>query len=260
MRRLLVIVAVAASTGLIVGCGDDGDEKEKSKAEKQKDYFGWVLGAKEPTAVALDLDEPNDQGKVKVKAYVCDGLGPPRGKAIWFVGTVDPEALNKPGESVTLKSASGREKLVIANMSEPAVSGSFTDAEGDSSQFVANPAQDGAGIYSVTLNEKLEYSGTSTDGSKLTAKADAKGVTKGTIKTADGEELDFRVQSLALATPAQLNSRAVSGSYKQFVKNNQVPGQYVAVIAPGGGYWLGRSGAVRRGRPGANIIGLDKKC
>ena len=187
MRRLLVVLAVAASAGLIVGCGDD-DDKEAAEAKKQKDYFGWVLGAKEPTAVALDLDEPNAQGKVKVKAYVCDGLGPPQGKAVWFVGMVDKAAVNKRGGSVTLKSASGKEKLVIANVSEPAISGSFTDAEGAKSQFVANPAQDGAGIYSVTLNEKLEYSGTSTDGSKLTAKADPQGATKGTIKTADGEE------------------------------------------------------------------------
>ncbi len=259
MRRLLVILAVAASAGVIVGCGDD-DDKEKAEATKQKDYFGWVLGTKEPTAVALDLDEPDEQGKVKVKAYVCDGLGAPDGKAVWFVGMVDPDEVNARGGSVTLKSASGKERLVIANLSQPAISGSFTTADGEKSQFVANPAQDGAGIYSVTLNENLEYSGTSTDGSKLTAKADEKGATKGTIKTADGEELDFSVQSLALATPAQLSQRAVSDSYKRYVKNNQVPGQYVAVIAPGGGWWLGRSGDVRGGRPGLNIIGLDKKC
>jgi hypothetical protein len=34
----------------------------------------------------------------------------------------------------------------------------------------------------------------------------------------------------------------------------------VAVFAPGGSHWLGRSGNVRGGQSGANIIGLDKKC
>ena len=39
-----------------------------------------------------------------------------------------------------------------------------------------------------------------------------------------------------------------------------MPGEYVAVIAPGGSHWLGRSGNVRGGQSGLNIIGLDKKC
>ena len=36
-------------------------------------------------------------------------------------------------------------------------------------------------------------------------------------------------------------------------------GEYVAVIAPGGSHWFGRSGDVRSGSPGVFIIGLDKK-
>ncbi|MCA1703290.1 MAG: hypothetical protein LC808_08525 [Actinobacteria bacterium] len=256
MRLTTIILVLALSTGVLTGCGDD---EEKGKAGQQG-YFGWVLGASEPTAVALEVEKPNEQGKVKVRAYVCDGLGPPRGKAIWFLGTVDGEAVKRRGASATLTAAGGKQKLEIDNITKPSVSGSFRDAKGNKSQFVANPVQDGAGIYEVTLDEKLRYSGTSTDGSKLKAKADRNGGTKGTITTADGEDLAFSVQSLALATPAQLSGRGLSRSYKQYVRNNQVPGQYVAVIAPGGSFWLGRSGDVRGGRPGRNIIGLDKKC
>jgi hypothetical protein len=258
MRRTIVVLTLALSTWLLIGCGEDEDKEKAQK--RQKDYFGWVLGAGEPTAVALDLDEPDERGQVKVRAYVCDGLGPPRGKAIWFTGTVDQKAIKRRGASATLTAAGGKQKLVIDNISKPSVSGSFTDGDGQRSQFVANPAQDGAGIYEVTLDENLRYRGTSTDGSKLTAKADKRGGTKGTITTADGKGLDFSVQSLALATPAQLSGRGLSKSYKRYIRNNQVPGEYVAVIAPGGSFWLGRSGAVRKGQPGQQIIGLDKKC
>jgi hypothetical protein len=253
-----IILALVLSAGLWTGCGDDSGEKAPDSGAQA--YFGWVLGTNEPTAVALEVEPSDDEGKVTVRAYVCDGLGPPEGKAIWFTGEVDEEEIAQRDVSTTLTSAGGKDKLRIDNISEPAVSGSFTGADGRRSQFVANPAQHGAGIYEVTLDEDLRYSGTSTDGSKLTAEATEDGRTEGTITTADGDELDFSVQSLALATPAQLSGRGLSKSYKRYVKNNQVPGEYVAVIAPGGSFWLGRSGAVRKGVPGQQIIGLDKKC
>ena len=72
--------------------------------------------------------------------------------------------------------------------------------------------------------------------------------------------MTFAVQSLALATPARLAARGLPTDYGQYKAVNQVPGEYVAVIAPGGSHWLGRSGNVRGGSSGVNIIGLDKKC
>ena len=85
-------------------------------------------------------------------------------------------------------------------------------------------------------------------------------MTEGTITTAAGDELEFTVNSLALATPAALSARGLPDDYRQYVDVNQVPGEYVALIAPGGSHWLGRSGNVRGGSAGLNIIGLDKKC
>ncbi|MEA2467346.1 MAG: hypothetical protein QOJ57_1472, partial [Thermoleophilaceae bacterium] len=64
---------------------------------------------------------------------------------------------------------------------------------------------------------------------------------------------------LALSTPAQLSARGLSASYRKDASRSLVPGEYVAVIAPGGTHWLGRAGNVRGGRPDAEIIGLDKK-
>ena len=67
-------------------------------------------------------------------------------------------------------------------------------------------------------------------------------------------------EALALATPARLAARGLPTDYGRYKAVNQVPGEYVAVIAPGGSHWLGRSGNVRGGESGLNIIGLDKKC
>jgi len=39
-----------------------------------------------------------------------------------------------------------------------------------------------------------------------------------------------------------------------------VPESFIAVITPGGRFWMGRSGSVQLGSPGVFIIGLDKSC
>lgn len=78
------------------------------------------------------------------------------------------------------------------------------------------------------------------------------------IATADGEEIGFFAQSMALASPELLSEQGLPTTYTRFEANAQQPGEYVAVVAPGGTHWFGRSGNVRGGSPGANIIGLDK--
>lgn len=85
------------------------------------------------------------------------------------------------------------------------------------------------------------------------------GITTGTITTAGGTTTSFAIRSLALASPADLAPHGLPEEYRRLVANNQVPGEYVAVIASGGSHWFGGSGDVRAGLPGVNIIGLDKQ-
>jgi len=247
MRRIALALTVAVAVGLPAGCGGDDDDHEYEEA---RSFFGWVLGQPTPTAVAFDFD-PEDKGSArKVRVYVCDGLGPPRGKAVWFAG---------PARSGTLTSANGEGTLTLNKMGERYVMGSFRGADGKSGQFVALPAVGGGGIYEVSVDQRLHVTGTSTEGHKLDAQASRDGRTRATITTADDEKLSFTVHNLSLATPARLRTYGLTNAYRPFRGSNQVPGEYVAVIAPYGSHWLGRSGAVRRGSPGANIIGLDKK-
>ena len=255
MRLIVLVISAALCAGLLGACGGD-DEKKKSETRV---YFGWLLGSEEVAGVAIEVD-PASNGMNKVRAYVCDGRGEPEGKAVWFGGAADLASTTKPGVNAVLKSAGKKEDLVLEFVNEGRAQGSFTDEDGKRTQFVAYPAIDGAGIYEVTLDKDLHYTGTSTDGNELDAQSDEKGTTEGTIKTADGDDVDFTVRSLALATPAQLKSRGLASDYGKYTKLNQIPGEYVAVIAPGGSHWLGRSGNVRGGSAGVNIIGLDKKC
>jgi hypothetical protein len=257
MRRM-VTAALFLVALVPAGCGGGGDDDTETKAGAPTAYFGWVLGTPEATGVAFDVADTGG-GKMDVKAYVCDGLGPPKGKAVWFKGSVDTSQTNGVGQTASIESASKRETLDVDQFDDRLVKGTFTDAAGDRHQYVAYPARDGAGIYEVTLDEKLHYAGTSTDGSKLDAQADREGLVTGNLTTDAGDKIPFAIRTLALASPAELSARGLSAEYRKDVRNSLVPGEYVAVIAPGGTHWLGRAGNVRLGNPAAEIIGLDKK-
>ena len=58
---------------------------------------------------------------------------------------------------------------IIHAINDRGVYGTVIEATGDTSQFVASAATDGAGIYEVTLDQNLRYTGTSTDGATLEA-------------------------------------------------------------------------------------------
>jgi hypothetical protein len=263
-REMLLSSGGALAVILLVGCGGGEQQQQQQQQgnqpqEQRNVYFGWLLTATtDMAAVALEVGAAAQQETREIVAYVCNGLGPPDGMAVWFKGPVSEQTVQQLGAQVDLTSPGGQETLRIGYLTDREVRGTFTIAEGQTSRFIAYPAVDGAGIYEVTLDEDLNYSGISTTGDKLEGQADREGNVEGTITIAGGEKIEFFTQSMALASTANLNEQGLSTKYKQFAENNQVPGEYVAVVAPGGAHWFGRSGNVRGGSPGANIIGLDK--
>lgn len=264
-RREMLLTSGGALVGiLLIGCGGEqreqaqgGGGQQQAQGGGQRVYFGWLLGTPEIGAVAFDVSAPNGEDARDVVAYVCNGVGGEEALAVWFKGVVSG-ALGETGETQSLTSAGGQEELLIAALNDHEVFGSFTNAFGQSVRYAATPATGGAGIYEVTLDEDLNYTGTSTDGSRLEARADEEGNVQGTVTTADGEKIEFVSRTLALASPQELAEQGLSENFANFEDRNLIPGEYVAVISPGADHWFGRSGNVRGGSPGANIIGLDK--
>lgn len=178
LRRVIAAVSLLTLGLLVAGCGGGGEEQqaeqqgEQQQAEEgQEVYFGWLLGTTDIAAVVFDVSAPNAEGARDVVAYVCNGLGGEDTLAVWFKGTVS-EATEELGETQSLTSAGGQETLEIGGLNDHEVFGTFTNSFGQKMRYAAFPATGGAGIYEVTLDEDLNYSGTSTDGSELEARSD----------------------------------------------------------------------------------------
>jgi hypothetical protein len=274
----VVALAVMLALWLMVGCsgsgGADGQGGDKEQASEETITQQQTTTAKashevfvggltdEVMLVGLDVDEADQAGSRAVKAYICDGLGPPLGTAVWFKGSAN-------GGTASMTSPGGQEKLDLA-LGDQEASGTYTDADGASHPFTAPTAFLGAGIYNVTIDENYRYTGTSTDGSSLDAKIDWNAqspsgnqneeavAVEGTITTTDGEKIDFRNYALPFFSPEALREAGMPTTYSQFQDTSLRPDEYIAVVSPGGLYWFGRSGDVKGGNPRAEIIGLDK--
>jgi hypothetical protein len=250
-RRSALALAGGAAAGAALPIGARTRPARAADASGHQVFFGWVLGSTNIIAVALDLAEADADGARVVKAYVCDGLGAPDGIALWFKGSV------KAGEELILTPPKGDEQLLIDAALPTAVTGAFTDKTGTTLRFASFRAIDGAGIYDVTLDDDFNYSGTSTDGSVLAAKAADGGKVTGTLTTTGGDVIDFSVNVLAVASEESLKTSGLPVAFRDFADVSIIPDSYVAVISPAGAFWLGRSGDIRGGSAGNNIIGLD---
>jgi hypothetical protein len=254
--RLVGLLVLVLALWLVAGCADT---EGKSARREHNIYFGWLLGTSDIVAIAFDVGATNRQGERVVRAYVCNGLGGADALAAWFRESVNDEMVRRGEQTTILTSAEGQESLAISHLDDHGVGGTFTGANGRTLRYAAFPASDGAGIYYVTLDEGLHYSGTSTNGSMLDGQADEEGNVAGTITTVAGQEIEFAVKSLLYSSAEELSEQGLPTDYGQFDEDNLVPDDYVAVASPGGSHWFGRSGNVRGGSPGREIIALDQR-
>jgi hypothetical protein len=176
-------------------------------------------------------------GRKQLRAYVSDAEPEPAGDIEWFTAMTT-------GNTFSVTSASGNAKL-DGTIAADGVSGTITLPDAPARRYFAGPAGEGAGIYDVTVAQDRSHSGTSEEGAKLQLTY-KEGMVMGEVTAPTGEKVDLLGADLAEA-------------YRYGVQGS-LPGTYVAFAAPRGRFLIGRNGDVRAGRPGVNIIGLDKKC
>ncbi len=198
-------------------------------------YYGKVARATDQFLMVVD--QPAGAADRRVRVYLSDGEAPPEGDIEWFTGTLT-------GTSVDLTSAS-RRATFAGEVRDDSVRGTVTLGDGTPRPFFAVPAGDGAGIYEVTVDADGTYRGTAEDGGRFELEQSGENV-MGTITMANGRTISLLAYDLT-----QVFSYPVTGSQ---------PDSYLAFASPSGRYLIGRSGNVRGGTAGNNIIGLDKAC
>ena len=194
--------------------------------------FVGKLGDVHLSLVGIHISEPESDGARSVRVYACDGKQTADGGfALWFKGKVAAD-----GE--TTLTAAGRTETLTFTAGE-AVVGNLTLEGGRKLSFKAQPAAHGSGIYDATIGEDLTYTARSTSGIVFNGNLDnAARTVSGRATLPDGTSYDFA------GLP---------------VHSETVPGKFVAVSI-----WdealqklvtSGRSGDVRGGSPGLNVIG-----
>lgn len=189
----------------------------------------------------IDVNEPTVVGGPRtVKAYVSDGEPEPDGDIEWFSGEFS-------GDSFALTSASG-DAQIAATVSASGVSGTLTYAGRAPVPLFAGPAGEGAGVYDVTVDDAGHLTGTSEEGGSLDFVRTGT-IVDGTVTTPAGTELEVRIHDLVRVQRFP-DADAIA----------TVADSYLAFVSPRARYIVGRSGDVRSGSSGNNIIGLDQPC
>src|ERR1700740_3267014 len=148
MKRLALVAGLVLTAAVLFVAASE----QRHRRGQEVAYCGFLVGSSRLAAVAVDLAAPDNTGQRGLRAYVCDGLGPPDGIAIWFKGSVKPADITT-SHPLHITSVTGHEDLLITAITEHGIYGAFTEAANKTAHYVAYPAIDGAGIYQVTLDQ-----------------------------------------------------------------------------------------------------------
>lgn len=198
-------------------------------------YHGRVAGTTDRLNFEL---KDNPDGTRLLRSYVSDSEPEPAGDIQWFSEPIT-------GAEFSLTSKEG-DATITGTIADDGIGGEITLPDGVVRRYFAVPSGQGAGIYTVDIAEgDLHHTGTSEQGAKLDLRFED-GTVMGTLTAPDGQAFPMLGADLSHAF--------------QYEDRFSQPGTYTAFVAPRGRYVFGRNGNVRGGRPGVNIIGLDKKC
>ncbi len=237
-RRLLLLPLVVMLV-LLPACGDDDDEAAGPTSTALDDRLAELSGAGvfvggvafTGNLVSIHFDDADDR-TAGMKIYVTDGL--PGGNAEWFEGTA-------PGRDFKLTSTSGK-ATVEGEIEAFVTDGTITLADGVVRNFFTRPAGDGAGTFEVTVGADGAWTGTSVNGSTLTARQTGN-IVEGAVVSSAGERYPFRHNDLT----RRLGYSVAGGA----------PDTYLTVVTRQATEIQGRGGDVKGGQPSENLIALD---
>jgi hypothetical protein len=239
-QRIVRFVApVLLATLFLSSCGSDDKSSSGQTSSTLADRLaelsnaGVFVGGVAMTGnlVAIHFDRA-DKDHVGMRVFVTDGL--PDGNAEWFEGKAD-------GDKFNLTSSSGK-ATVQGTIESFDADGTLKLADGQTRNFFTRPAGDGAGVFEITVGADGAWTGTSLDGSTLTARQTGPFV-EGSVVSRTGEKYDFRHNDL---------TRRLG-----YAKEGGAPDSYTTIVTRQATEIQGRGGDVKGGKPDANIVALD---
>jgi hypothetical protein len=251
LARLLIIAGVCALTFLSTGAAPSS----AAVTPRAGTYVGQLEG--QIDLIGIHVTQVDVKNRRIVRAYLCDGE--PGGDARWYSGVM-------VGNKVRLTSTDGETTLEV-KLGHDVATGSLIFGDGSVRGFSAPRAVGGGGVWEIEVTSDGVARGVSLAGDTLIATKSADKVSyigdgrpwEIAVTTATGETFQYEYHDLNSMGLSELERYGLPTSY---ATGAAVPTLYTSVWLVGAnpslpaarGFMCGRSGNVKQGQPGTNIV------
>jgi hypothetical protein len=242
LSNLLQGLRVAAPLALALALLFPGEHVSAAQTVVSGEFVGTAtLGTvpnpdpKDPPAGAADelvavvVNDPGPTGGRIIRVYICDGEVGAQSDAEWFTGSIAGDVFN-------LTSASG-DARVQGQLTETAVTGTATLADGRTVNLRAVPVSAGAGLFEIFFLPNDLLAGVSASGATLHGQI--------VNETEQGAVTTRTVQGLITVLGGP--TIAFTGLQGQFVNDTGTDLQVTTIVAPNATQFKGRGAEIKAG-------------
>jgi hypothetical protein len=242
LSNLLQGLRVAAPLALALALLCPGEHVSAAQTVVSGEFVGTAtLGTvpnpdpKDPPAGAADelvavvVNDPGPTGGRIIRVYICDGEIGAQSDAEWFTGSIAGDVFN-------LTSASG-DARVQGQLTETAVTGTATLADGRTLNLRAVPVSAGAGLFEIFFLPNDLLAGVSASGATLHGQI--------VNETEQGAVTTRTVQGLITVLGGP--TIAFTGLQGQFVNDTGTDLQVTTIVAPNATQFKGRGAEIKAG-------------
>jgi hypothetical protein len=242
ISNLLQGLRVAAPLALALALLFPGEHVSAAQTVVSGEFVGTAtLGTvpnpdpKDPPAGAADelvavvVNDPGPTGGRIIRVYICDGEVGAQSDAEWFTGSIAGDVFN-------LTSASG-DARVQGQLTETAVTGTATLADGRTLNLRAVPVSAGAGLFEIFFLPNDLLAGVSASGATLHGQI--------VNETEQGAVTTRTVQGLITVLGGP--TIAFTGLQGQFVNDTGTDLQVTTIVAPNATQFKGRGAEIKAG-------------